>query len=113
MPSSRQLAYSVAFIVTLFVSQVGATEAAKLLPADTKVVVTLNLRQILSDHGNTEFVQRYLDQWRLALKGDERQVGPMKWAKNQPMPGGFSICKAMPRNGAWTPGMTTRRAPRE
>ncbi len=74
MMSSRHLVYSVAFMATVVVSHAGATEAEKLLPVDTNVVVTLNLKQILSDHRNTDFVQRYVDQWRLALKGDERQL---------------------------------------
>src|SRR6202035_465678 len=74
MSSSWHLAYSVALIATIAVSHAWATDAGKLLPVDTKLVVTVNLRQILSDHKNTEVVQRYLDQWRLALKGDERQL---------------------------------------
>jgi len=74
MLTSRHLTLSVAFLVALAVSPVRATEAGRLLPADTKGIVTLNLRQLLSDHRNTGFVQRYLDQWRLALKGDERRL---------------------------------------
>jgi acetyl esterase/lipase len=54
------------------ISSSGAAEAGKLLSADTKVIVTLNLRRILSDHRDTPFVQRYLDQWRLALNGDQK-----------------------------------------
>jgi acetyl esterase/lipase len=74
MPSLRHLVYSVVLLGSAANPHAEATEAGKLLPADTKMVVTLNLRQILSDHRNTEFVQRYLDQWRLALKGDEQQL---------------------------------------
>jgi acetyl esterase/lipase len=36
--------------------------------------VTLNWRELLRDYGDTPFVQRYLDQWRLAAQGDEQQL---------------------------------------
>jgi acetyl esterase/lipase len=74
MPSTRHWLLSVAFLLAVAVSGVRATEAGKLLPADTKVIVTLNLRRVLADHRDTAFVQRYLDQWRLAMKGDLPQL---------------------------------------
>lgn len=49
-------------------------EAGKLLPADGGLIVTLNLGRLLADHRDTPFVQRYLDQFRLARKGDLGQL---------------------------------------
>lgn len=74
MPLLRHLLSSLAAFLALAVSPARATEAGELLPADTKVIVTLNLRRILSDHRDMQPVQRYLDQWRLALKGDQKQL---------------------------------------
>jgi acetyl esterase/lipase len=73
MPSPLRLwVRAAAFLLsTLAVSRAPAAEAGKLLPGDADVILTLNLRQILDDHKNTELVQRYLEPWRLALKADE------------------------------------------
>ncbi|MDB5388381.1 MAG: nlhH 1 [Planctomycetaceae bacterium] len=49
-------------------------QATKLLSAETDVFITINLRELLYDYRDIEFVQRYLDQWRLAVKGDESQL---------------------------------------
>jgi hypothetical protein len=70
----RQLPWFAALLSGMAVSPAAATEAEKLLPADTKVIATINLRQLLTDLGNTKFVQAYLDQYRLALKGDEKNL---------------------------------------
>jgi acetyl esterase/lipase len=51
-----------------------AAEAGKLLPGDTDVVVTLNVRRFLDDHRGTEAVRHYLEQWRLAQRGDEKRL---------------------------------------
>jgi acetyl esterase/lipase len=51
-----------------------ASEAGKLLPAETDAILTVNVRQFLDDHRKTEFVQRVLEPWRLALAGDEGQL---------------------------------------
>ena len=74
MTSLQHVSFCVAIIAAMAVSPVAATEAGKLLPGDSKLILSLNLRQLLSDHKNTPFVQRYLDQWRLALKGDDEQL---------------------------------------
>jgi len=55
-------------------SAVLAAEAEKLLPAATDMILTLNLHRVLDDHKNTPFVQRHLEEWRLALRGDEKQL---------------------------------------
>jgi acetyl esterase/lipase len=68
------LLISIAVFLASAVSPTRASEAGKLLPADTKVIVTLNLRRVLADHRDTGFVQGYLDQWRLALNGDQQQL---------------------------------------
>ena len=74
MPSSRQFLSSVAVFLAVAVTSAEAAEAGDLLPADTKVIVTVNTRRILSDRRDTPPVQRYLDQWRLALKGDQKEL---------------------------------------
>jgi acetyl esterase/lipase len=56
------------------VAPVWAGEAGKLLPAETELVATLNLRQFLDDHRDTGLVQRYLEPFRLALRGDEKPL---------------------------------------
>src|SRR5438552_4044677 len=63
---------SLAMVLAAASSAAAATEAARLLPADADLIVTVNVRAILHDHRDTQFVQRHLDQWRLALKGDEK-----------------------------------------
>jgi acetyl esterase/lipase len=73
MLSPRQVPLFTLLLLTA-ASSAQATDAAKLLPADTKAILTLNLRQTLIDHKNTEFVQRYLDQYRLALRGDDKEL---------------------------------------
>ncbi len=37
-------------------------------------MVAVNLKEILRDHRDRLVVQRYLDQWRLALKGDKKRL---------------------------------------
>jgi acetyl esterase/lipase len=56
------------------VSPASGAEIGKLLPAETDVILTLNVRQILDEHKDTELVRHYLAPWRLALKGDEEQL---------------------------------------
>ena len=51
-----------------------AAQTGKMLPAETKVVVSLNLRQALADLKSVSFVKSYLDQFRLARQGDEQQL---------------------------------------
>src|SRR4029077_12092392 len=46
------------------------SRAGDLLSAKADVIVTFNLREILQDFGDVPSVQRYLDQWRLAARGD-------------------------------------------
>ncbi len=50
------------------------SRAGNLLSAETDVVVTFNWREVLHDYRDMPVVQRYLDQWRLAVKGDEQQL---------------------------------------
>ena len=50
------------------------SRAGDLLSAETDVVITFNLREFLRDYRDVPFVQRYLDQWRLAAQGDEKQL---------------------------------------
>ena len=52
----------------------GASPAGDLLPAETDVIVTLNTREALRDCREIASVQRYLDLWRLAAKGDEKAL---------------------------------------
>jgi acetyl esterase/lipase len=74
-PSSRFAVVAPLLIIVMgAVSSASAADAVKLLPAETEMVLTINLRGFLNDHGNTEVVQRYLEQWRLAFKGDEKQL---------------------------------------
>src|SRR5262249_19900229 len=56
------------------VSPVHAAETGALLPADTDVILTVNIRRMLEDHKNTELVQSSLEPWRLALQGDEKRL---------------------------------------
>jgi acetyl esterase/lipase len=61
-------------LAALAVPPVPAAEAGKLLPGESDVVVTLNVRRLLDDHRDTEAVRHYLEQWRLAQRGDEKQL---------------------------------------
>jgi acetyl esterase/lipase len=61
-------------LATLVVPPAHGMEAGKLLAPDTDVVVTLNVRCFLNDHRNTEMVRHYLEPWRLAQRGDEKQL---------------------------------------
>jgi acetyl esterase/lipase len=70
-PSCRRWAPLLLAIIT---SPVSASEAAKLLPAETDMIVTLNVRQLLEDHKKSEAVQHFLEPWRLAVKGDENAL---------------------------------------
>jgi acetyl esterase/lipase len=74
MSSLRFRCWAAFLVVVGAVSPVSATEAGKLLHADTEMIVTVNLRQFLDDHQNTEIVRRYLEPARLALQGDEKQL---------------------------------------
>src|SRR5579862_9196394 len=51
-----------------------ASEAERLLPAETDVLLTINVRQFLNDHQKTEAVRRFLEPWRLALRGDDNRL---------------------------------------
>jgi acetyl esterase/lipase len=61
-------------LAALAVPPVSAAEAGKLLPGDTDVVVTLNVRRFLDDHRDTEAARHHLEQWRLAQRGGEKQL---------------------------------------
>ena len=61
-------------LAALVVPPVAGAEAGKLLPGDTDVVVTLNVRRFLDAHRDTEAVRHYLEQWRLAQRGDEKRL---------------------------------------
>jgi acetyl esterase/lipase len=61
-------------LAALAVPPARGAEAGRLLPGDTDVVVTLNVRRFLDDHRDTEFVQHYLHPWRLAQRGDEKAL---------------------------------------
>ncbi|HZY83470.1 MAG TPA: alpha/beta hydrolase [Gemmataceae bacterium] len=75
MPPSPLLRSGAAcLLAALAVPPVAAAEAGKLLPGDTDVVVTLNVRRFLDDHRDTEAVRHYLEQWRLAQRGDEKRL---------------------------------------
>ncbi len=50
------------------------SRAGDLLSGETDVIVTFNPREVLHDCRDSPIVQRYLDQWRLAAKGDEQQL---------------------------------------
>jgi acetyl esterase/lipase len=62
------------FLIALVVPPAAGAEAGKLLPGDTDVVVTLNVRRFLDDHRHTEVVQHFLEPWRLAQRGDEKRL---------------------------------------
>jgi acetyl esterase/lipase len=72
--SPRLRAGAACLLAALVVPPVPAAEAGKLLPGDTDVVVTLNVRRFLDDHRDTESVRHYLEQWRLAQRGDEKRL---------------------------------------
>jgi acetyl esterase/lipase len=61
---------------SLAVNMVSASEVGKLLPPDTDVVLTLNVRQLVNDHKNNETVRAYLDQWRDLVKKDGLGLDP-------------------------------------
>jgi acetyl esterase/lipase len=61
-------------LTALVVPPAAGAEAGKLLPGDTDVVVTLNVRRFLDDHRHTEVVLSFLEPWRLAQGGDERRL---------------------------------------
>ena len=56
-------------LTALTAAPVAAAEAGKLLPAETELVVTLNVRQLLDDHKKSDLVRSYLEQWHLAASG--------------------------------------------
>ena len=56
------------------VSPVSAWETAKWLPAEMDLILTFNVRQFLQDHKNTDAVQGLLEPWRLAVRGDEKEL---------------------------------------
>jgi acetyl esterase/lipase len=51
-----------------------AATAAKVLPAQTDVVLTFNFRQFLEDHKQTDAVQGLLASWRRAIRADEKTL---------------------------------------
>jgi len=55
----------------LAVGPASATQAETLLSADTDVLLTLNLRQFLSDHQHAEAVRRFLDSRARFVKTDD------------------------------------------
>jgi acetyl esterase/lipase len=71
---SVRLAAACLLSTVLAVSPAPAAEGDTLLPGDTDVILTLNVRRILDDHEKTEDVRRYLEPWRLALRGDEKEL---------------------------------------
>src|SRR5262249_26616703 len=76
MPSSPLVRPGAACLIltALLVPPAAGAEAGKLLPGDTDVVVTLNVRRFLDDHRHTEVVQHLLEPWRLAQRGDEKRL---------------------------------------
>jgi acetyl esterase/lipase len=61
-------------VVAFTVAPLGAAEAEKLLPDETEMLVTVNVRAFLEDQKNTTAVQRWVERWRLALQGDVKQL---------------------------------------
>ena len=57
------------------------SQPSNFLSAETAVIITFNPREFLHDYHNAPFVQRYLDQWRLAAKGDEKSL--LKYYESQ------------------------------
>jgi len=57
-------------------SSAASSEAVKRLPADTEFIASLNVRQVLDAPllKKSAPAQQFLDRWRLALKGNERQL---------------------------------------
>jgi acetyl esterase/lipase len=74
MASFRIVRWAAFLLVLGMAAPASATEAGKLLHAETEMIVTVNLRQVLDDHEKTEIVRRYLEPCRLALQGDEKQL---------------------------------------
>jgi hypothetical protein len=68
-------ALSLALAAILTAPALGA-ESTELLPSDTAVVVSVNLRQILDEPWiqKSRSAQKFLDAFRLALQGDERRL---------------------------------------
>jgi acetyl esterase/lipase len=56
------------------VGQATAAEAEKLLPAGTEMILSVNVRQILEDQKNLPGLGSYLEQWRLAIQNDVKQL---------------------------------------
>jgi acetyl esterase/lipase len=50
------------------------SQAGNLLSGEADVIVTFNPRELLHDCRDIPFGLRYLDQWRLAAKGDEKRL---------------------------------------
>jgi acetyl esterase/lipase len=59
---------ALATVAALPAGPVSATEVSKLLPADTDLIITVNVRQFLADHKQTEAVQQYLAALRQTAK---------------------------------------------
>jgi acetyl esterase/lipase len=53
--------------VVLAAGPASALEAGKLLPADTDVILTCNVRQFLADHRQTPVVREHLERWHQAV----------------------------------------------
>lgn len=51
-----------------------ASEAARVLPGEVDLVLTLNVRDLLSSHKNSGTIQEILEPWRLLLRGNEQQL---------------------------------------
>lgn len=88
MPSLRlRLWASLVVVLGGAAAPAPAVEAGKLLPADADTVWTVNVRQLLNSHKNTDIVQPFLLLYKLALQGDEKQLKQYyenrSWLKNQ------------------------------
>ena len=70
----RTTFWAALLVVTAASGPSAASEAANLLPAESDVLLTVNVRQILADHQKSEAVKRFLEPWRLALRGDDKQL---------------------------------------
>jgi acetyl esterase/lipase len=72
-------------------SPVAASEADKLLSAETDAVLTVNVRQFLDDQRETAAVQQFLEPWRLAVRGDEAELRRYYQARNLRTVEGISV----------------------
>jgi acetyl esterase/lipase len=64
--------------VLLIIGPVSAQEAGKLLPADTDVLLTVNVRQLFADHQDAAAVRRFLDSLRRNVKADDLGFDPTR-----------------------------------